>query len=163
MKALNEFNDRQAEVILQSNSEIELAFHMFWTKLILFAIPEHLLHFKDYGCIACDIQSVLAQLLTINSNTMNFAVTASSWRPFMTPGGTFPWTGPSSTPRIDGLSRENIRQMGFEDFLSFYNDHTAQAGRSLLHIFYADFFAGLSPVLLDLLRRHGVLLERWRF
>eukprot|EP01039_Chlorochromonas_danica_P000363 gene363-392_t len=156
MKALNEFNERQAEVILQSNSEIELAFHMFWTKLILFALPEHLLHFKEYGCIGCDIQSVLAQLLTINSNTMNFAMTTaslSSWRPIMT----------TSTPRVDGLSRENIRQMGFEDFLSFYNDHTAQAGRSLLHIFYADFFAGLSPVLLDLLRRHGVLLERWKF
>jgi hypothetical protein len=152
--AADEYSEVLANATLRTNCQVELAFHQFWTQFVLKALPAHIQLYADYHTISCDMQSVIAQLLTCNSASLG-----QSHGQAAQPVGSPYWTTEASSEGVG----EQAECMEFEDFLSYFNDHTSHAGRSLAHAFYADFLAGLSPVFLDLLKRHGQLLEQGLF
>lgn len=157
-------SDDAAAVTLRTNCQVELAFNTFWTELVLRALPEHIQYYHEYGAMSCDMQSVIAHLLTSNRTSIGHESISPTGYAARRPSSSA--QGASWLPQnqqMEVLSREGIERMDFEDFLSFYNDHTGQAGKSLFHAFYADFLAGLSPAFMDLLKKHGQLLDKWQF
>lgn len=146
-------------LILHANCQLECHFHAFWSELFLQALPASLQHYCDYGVIAVDMQALLAHLLTANGAAIGHSQNSSP------PGfAARRVTAPlSPSPQWEVLAREDIDKLSFEDFLSFYNEHTGQAGRSLHHALYADLLTGVSPAFVELIQRHGDWLENWQF
>lgn len=89
---------------------------------------------------------------------------AQPHRPSMTLGCTLPYgVDLDHDLTVNGYTCQEIQRLAFGDFLTLYNDHTARAGISLCHAWYAECLVGLSPALLDLLHRHGEVLRNQAF
>jgi hypothetical protein len=198
---IERFQERIAleiSAIRASNVTIELAFHRFWMVLLLQAVPESLHYDPHAEVLGCDMQALLAQLLTRNhgelrtpserhhshhhhhslhtssatgtlSHSSNersekFQPHLSSHRVPSQPHMSFTSSSSLSTPflvpMINGCTAQDIQHLSFEDFLTLYNDHTATAGVSLPHAWYAECLAGLSSSFVDLIQRHGSILVR---
>lgn len=158
-----------AQSTLYANCRVELHFHAFWATLLLRAIPAQLQVFRDYGMVALDVQTLFAHLLTSYRMPQN-AVTLSDQRADddMEKESVEESRGDDNQffPAVttwESLTQQHIERMSFEQFLAFLNAHSAQSGKSLTNAFYADFVAGMSPLLVDYLKQHGALLEGWRF
>lgn len=138
--------------VVVNNCVIERKFHRFWMNLILHAVPENIQYYPSVHVIGCDMQNLLSLLLTSNRCSLDKSTDAEGMG-----------SSKHSTVQIAGFSLKELQHMSFPDFLNFYNDHTATAGLSLYHAFFAEFLAGLAPPFIDFLKRHAVILEKHAF
>eukprot|EP01033_Poteriospumella_lacustris_P003981 gene3981-2834_t len=186
----------ETAAIRACNVTVDLAFHQWWLALLLQAVPDAL-HFDPHAqVLGCDMQRLLAQLLTANhgelrprghhshSHGHGHGHSGAAASPAgASAASSFPAEAAASSaghaasaraaaaaaaaaaavplvPTVNGYTAEEIAALSFEDFLTLYNDHTATAGVSLAHAWYAECLAGLSSSFLDLLQRHGRILLR---
>ncbi|RYH29957.1 hypothetical protein EON65_06745 [archaeon] len=150
-----------ASITIRTNTEVEYSLKNFWQEILMQALPLHVYTLSECNVLLCDIQSILGKLL---SNYMSNPYQTnehghSNLHQASSPYGAM--TSPHSLPA--SALYDSILSMKFDEFLSFYNEHTASSGKSLIHAFYAEFLAGMSPVFLALLKKHSRLVKNWKF
>lgn len=136
-----------ARFIQESNTNVEGAFHLFWTATTLHLLPKNIYHYREPHIISCDVRTFLTELLE-NISCSADAVAAER------------------TNRSDDSSvadNFHIRQLSLADFRT----HLVKLHSSTPNLFQA-FYAELlmeetSIVFRNLLLRHSELLENWRF
>lgn len=143
-------NDHARELlILIGNSAIEMAFHTFYLDLILEPLPKFIQYIPQLKVVCCNMQHVLSELLCNRQHDVT----------------------KQGCDHGTSVQKEELLQLNFEEFLAFLNAGTTRSAlhdpvvRASLfpHAFYADFFVGLSPTLVNFLQRHGRIIERWSF
>lgn len=140
-------NVSYAELIAASNADLERIFYLFWSELILRALPRNINYFHSAKVLSCDIKCMVCELMT-NFKSGN----ASTAEEYLNKSGLY-----------EGMDSELVHFLTVEEFIVYYNNQLDAAANNLLHIFYKELLLDNSPVFTDLLRRHCKILEYWSF
>ncbi|KAJ1426434.1 hypothetical protein B484DRAFT_450707 [Ochromonadaceae sp. CCMP2298] len=155
--------------IASSNREIEKVFYIFWSEMILRAIPKRIQHFPGPKVISCDIRGVLTELLhTVVASSMHMDI-GDDMEGHHTRADFAPQTrashGSHGSKKIPSEPNEmyaKMNKLSFEEFLAVFVEQVADHGESnLCYAFYKEFVADGSVVFRNLLMRHSVVLEQW--
>ncbi len=135
-----------AQLTKSSNGEVEKMFYLFWTELVLRALPRNIAYFHSSKVLSCDVKCLLSELLSNARATM-----ACNEDEYMA----------GKAALSESLDAELVHFLTVEEFIVFFNEQLAAASNPLLLAFYKELLLDESPVFHDLLRRHCKILEYW--
>ncbi len=149
-------------LIILYNCAIEIAFNSLWVDLILAPLPGCIQYFSETQIISCNMQQVLSDLLCRHQINGESSARASGARGMH-----------NSVTESDRktLHKEDLLKLNFDQFLAEFNHETIRStfitpgkrNHSFAHSFYANYLAGLSPTFVEFLKRHGDLIDEWKF
>ncbi len=149
-------------LIILYNCAIEIAFNSLWVDLILAPLPGCIQYFSETHIISCNMQQVLSDLLCRHQTNSESSAFANGARGM--------YNSMMESDRKT-LHKEDLLKLNFDQFLAEFNHETIRStlispgkrNHSFAHSFYANYLAGLSPTFVEFLKRHGDLIDEWKF